>query len=116
MDKILERNAPPLCSQWLSLGGGTTDDSYFLFGFSISQALYNKDVSFFKSKDFNGTYFYLSPSWEVLGNGGRVGAQFGEGSQSHRPSSKIEMGRPRAFQHIKLTVPQCLFRWAQAAS
>lgn len=79
MDKILERNPPPLCSQWLSLGGGTIDDSYFLFGFSISQVLYNKDVSFSKSKDFNETYFYLSPSWEVLGNGGRDGLSTGRG-------------------------------------
>lgn len=50
MDKILERNAPPLCSQWLSLGGGTTDDSYFLFGFSISQALYKKMCHFSSQK------------------------------------------------------------------
>ena len=68
MGKILEGNSPPRFahSGYLWVVGLLLIPIFF--GFSISQALYNKDVSFSKSKDFNETYFYMSPSWGVLGS------------------------------------------------
>lgn len=45
-----------------------------------------------------------------------VGLSEWRGSQSHRRYSKLEIGRPRAPQCIKLSVPQSPNHWAQAAS
>lgn len=85
--------------------------------FSTSQILYNKEVSFFffKLKDFTETYFYLSPSWGILGNVVGKGSLWG-GVPKPLGHTQCQKMKARAPQCSKLPVPQGPVHWVRAAS